>query len=285
MWNMIRAIDVLWQLMFNAKPPGAEYSLWSDLYIQAMSGQLLDTPLIEDTLLSIKRYHSGRMLATLMKLISELKGSHMDGAYPRIEGLDEDFGCNMDELEGLKTELQDLLESLDDDDDDDNYLRSGYDLQHSTVRTTVVAQKVGLSNEKVTLSKEEEAYTKIVDEINIFLKEYFQDCLINPKDLIFHEIFIYDFQSPHREVFNPKPRSAIERALSKPHDYLNCECCLAEDNALSASQPATALVYQLYLESGSLINIADLWAAFRAIVSTGRSDDMEEDDEQEKETS
>ena len=34
---------------------------------------------------------------------------------------------------------------------------------------------------------------------------------------------------------------------------------------ISASQPATAIVYQLYLESGPLINVADLWSAFLVI--------------------
>jgi origin recognition complex subunit 3 len=46
---------------------------------------------------------------------------------------------------------------------------------------------------------------------------------------------------------------------------------------LSSTQPATAILYQLYLESGSLVNVSDLWSAFNAIVG-------EEEDEAEPTT-
>jgi origin recognition complex subunit 3 len=39
--------------------------------------------------------------------------------------------------------------------------------------------------------------------------------------------------------------------------------------ALSSTQPATAIVYQMYLESGTLINVTDLWSAFNAIAGDG----------------
>ena len=90
----------------------------------------------------------------------------------------------------------------------------------------------------------------------------------------------------------PAPRRAIERALSAPHDYLNCECCegggKGDAAALSSSQPATAILYQLYLESGALINIADLWAAFSAVVGTegeeekGEAEKKDDDDDDEE---
>ena len=46
---------------------------------------------------------------------------------------------------------------------------------------------------------------------------------------------------------------------------------------LSSTQPATAILYQLYLESGSLVNVSDLWSAFNTIVG-------EEEDEAEPTT-
>jgi origin recognition complex subunit 3 len=90
--------------------------------------------------------------------------------------------------------------------------------------------------------------------------------------LFLSEVFMYDLKSPHTEVFQPKPRFAVERALASPHDYLGCECCSGVDGnpaALSATQPATAIVYQMYLESGTLINVSDLWSAFNAIAGDG----------------
>lgn len=44
---------------------------------------------------------------------------------------------------------------------------------------------------------------------------------------------------------------------------------MAIQGTLSATQPETAIVYQLYLESGALINVSDLWNAFFAIVGEG----------------
>ena len=42
---------------------------------------------------------------------------------------------------------------------------------------------------------------------------------------------------------------------------------------LSGTQPATAILYQLYLESGALINVSDLWSAFFAIVGEDGGDE------------
>lgn len=43
--------------------------------------------------------------------------------------------------------------------------------------------------------------------------------------------------------------------------------------ALSSTQPPTAILYQLYLESGNLINVNDLWLAFNAIVGEDEEDE------------
>jgi origin recognition complex subunit 3 len=136
----------------------------------------------------------------------------------------------------------------------------------------VVAQKVHLSKQKSQLSKQDAAYTDILRAFSDQLEAYFNDTLIDFHDLPFHEIFVYDLKSPHREVFTPRPRHAVERALSSPHDYLDCDCCApdkveGDEATLSSTQPATAVLYQLYLESGSLINVSDLWQAFQAVMN------------------
>jgi origin recognition complex subunit 3 len=38
-------------------------------------------------------------------------------------------------------------------------------------------------------------------------------------------------------------------------------------SALLVTQPPTALLYQLYLESGSMINVHDMWAAFNELIA------------------
>ena len=225
---------------------------WSDSYIRGMSGDLADSPNLRDILLSIKKMPSD-VMALMLSRISD---------FP-LPGLDQ-----------LIADLEILTPSKA---GDAVILRSEHDIYHRTLRTTVVAQKVELSKQKSSLSREDTAYTKIVDRVHGILREFFQSHLINPFDFFLHEILIYDFKSPHRDVFMPKTRFAVERALSSPHDYLDCDCCDAVGNGLSSTQPATAILYQLYLESGALINISDLWSAFYTIVGKEGQEDGEQD--------
>jgi origin recognition complex subunit 3 len=133
---------------------------------------------------------------------------------------------------------------------------------------------VQLSKDRSILSKQDSIFTTIVDHLVNLLMEYFH--FQNPQDLFLNEIWLFDSKSPTREVFTPRPRHAIERALSVPHDYLGCSCCKASDEGLSSSQPPTAILYQLYLETGGLINVFDLWSAFYTIMGSGDGDGLDE---------
>lgn len=225
----------------------------SELYCRAMSGELASSVLIRDALLAVKKMPSDR----LDDLLSKLSGV-----------VDPD-------LSDLRKQLQRLVKDLG---SDGKAMRSEHDIRHATLRTTVVAQRVELSKQKSSLSKDDTAYSKIVNSVHDIIQSYLSRTLTNPSTLFLHEIFIYDLRSPHRDVFTAKPRFAIERALSAPHDYLGCTCCKTSDQGLSPTQPPTAILYKLYLESGALINISDLWSAFYAIV--GRQEDEGDDDEQ-----
>lgn len=229
---------------------------WSQLYVRAMSGDLLTSTMLEDSLSSLKKVPSDAM----HDLLNDLNGF-----------------ISEHELRNLSKDLNKLTNSLD---DPTTPLRSQYDVHHETMRTTVIAQKVSLSKNTSALSAQDTAYTKLVDHIFTELQTYFETTLIDPQDLFLNEILIYDSKSPHRDVFNPRPRHAIERALSSPHDYLGCECCGGAEEGLSSTQPATAILYKLYLESGSIINTADLWSAFWMIV--GEEGAENEDAERER---
>lgn len=176
--------------------------------------------------------------------------------------------------------LRDDLRKLESEKGTSDPLRSEHDTHHKSVRTTVVAHKVELSKHVSSLSEQDLSYSKLVNRVDSMLKDYFQQALINPQELFLHEVLVYDFKSPHREVFAPKPRYAIERALSSPRDYLGCSCCKGAQHGLSSTHPATSVLYQLYLESGALINISDLWSAFYTII--GSEDAEDEDAEQER---
>ena len=220
---------------------------WSKLYLKGMAGELRDSPIIQGILSSVRKLPSNVMC--------ELLGKVQLSEY---------------ELPKLQADLDDLMHQS----SAHQILRSEYDVQHETLRATVVAQKVQLSKHKSTLSKQDAAYTKIVDRIHAALTQCFEMCLSRPKKLPLHEIFLYDLKLPLRDVFVPQPRAAVERALSVPHDYMDCNCCNSMENGLSPTQPATAILYQLYLESGAIINISDLWSAFNTIL--GHEDDEAE---------
>ncbi|KAK5019715.1 Origin recognition complex subunit 3 [Cryomyces antarcticus] len=224
----------------------------SALYVKAAAGELdMRSSMMRDLLLSVKK-SSSDVLSALLEDVVALNDKKLSSA---VKNLQAQLKKLLDSSQGTSTPL-----------------RSEHDLHHSTLRTTVVAQKVELRKQKSNLSKKDSAYSELLKQFYDLIEIYFSDTLINPKDLFLHEVFLYDLKSPHRDVFMPKPRFAIERALSAPHDYLDCECCVPagerlDEATLSFTQPATAILYQLYLESGSLINVSDLWSAFNAILN------------------
>ena len=224
---------------------------WSDMYIKAMSGELGDSIFFREMLLAVKKMPSGAM-------------------YDMLKRLSE-------HLPALRNPTKDLAKLIATTGNVPEPLRSEHDVQHNTLRTTVVAHKVELSKQTAALSKHDLAYTKIVNDVNKALRGSLQEIFINPQDFFLHELFLYDAKSTYRDVFVPRPRFAVERALSSPHDYLGCNCCDSSENGLSSTQPATAILYQLYLESGSQINVADLWSAFSSIVGAEEPDDEEAD--------
>ncbi|MCJ1384856.1 hypothetical protein MMC17_007974 [Xylographa soralifera] len=253
MKHLVEAMEVL--NIIQSSIPNKVHIPWSKLYFKGMGGDLADSSVLRESLLSVRKLPSDTMIGILKKVCT----------FAILE------------LDGVQTDLYELTRNTT---DGSAPLRSEYDVHHETLRTTVVAQKVQLSKHKATLSKQDADYSKIVDRINSALKEFFERYLINPKTLPLHEIFLFDLKSPCREVFAPMPRQAVERALSAPHDYLDCDCCDGSANGLAPSQPPTALLYQLYLESGAIINISDLWSAFNAILGPEDGDTEEEKDQE-----
>lgn len=244
--EMLDAVET-YSALQGAFPNLPQTSL-SDLYVHGFSGGLLNSVSMRSLFLSLRKANSETLLAILQDLDAVTSGSLRD----TIEIL-----------------LNDLSELVAEQQDGGAPLRSEEDVHKSTLRTTVIAKKVELSKQKSTLTKADSAFSEILNRFVKTMDDYFTKSLINPKDLPFNEIFLYDLKSPHRDVFTPKPRHAVERALASPHDYLDCDCCGAgeEEATLSGTQPSTAILYQLYLESGALINAADLRSAFAAIIA------------------
>lgn len=151
-------------------------------------------------------------------------------------------------------------------------LRSQYSAQSRVLRTTVIAQKVQLSQDSSNLTQEDKAFTELVDKLVEFLAT---TIFCQAADtLLFHELWMYESKLPHKDVFIPRPGAILVRALSRPHDYLGCECCSKiVDGGNGATLPITSILYHLYQEGGALVNVADLWTAFYGLVGRQEDDD------------
>ena len=238
----------------------------SELTSMALSGCLLDSQKTLDLLDALKKAPL-TAFETVRSVL--LKVSRLDSETKPLEKL-------------YDTLMQDLSN------EEKSKLKSGNELQHHNVRTTIVAQKVELSQQRSNLTTAEREYTNLLDRWHDVLKAYLTRSLLNPQDLFPIEVHIYDQSSPYKDVFNPNPRGVIERSLSECHDYLGTEFCGHAHGESIDMQPATSLLYNLYLECSGLIHVADLWSAFhaslqRTLVATSVGETEKEKAEEEEE--
>ncbi|KAJ5312886.1 hypothetical protein PENANT_c049G07759 [Penicillium antarcticum] len=222
----------------------------SDLSVRALSGELADSTLVDDMIAMMKALDSNKL--------DELIGRLQDILYN-------------EQLGAIKANLKLLLETC----PESGSLRSGYNINSTVTTTTVVQSRVQLSKGKAELSEQDVEYTKIIDQLLVFLQDYLAETLIRPQDMFLHEAFLFDLRNPLKETFAPRPRFAIERALATPFDYL-LSSSDATATKISAKQPATAILYQLYLESGALVNVHDLWRAFSGVFENEEGDSCDD---------
>ena len=265
------------------------------LYIQATSGTLHDSPFLRNLLLATRKAPSDVILIMMRALVA------LDAIPEDIKSQGEAIYAELEELiQGGDSSTSDSIAA---DSTTHQPLRSADAPHHATtLRTTVIAKKIALQKSAATLSAQDTAYTELLRRFTDLLGAYFTSALTPPpKSRPLHEVWMYDLRAPVREMLQPRPRAAVERALARPGDYLDCVCCASSSategkgekegaglvSSLAPEQPGTALLYQLYLESGGLINVADLWAAFWAVVGGGarrsEEDGGEEEDEEKAE--
>lgn len=215
---------------------------------------------------SVRRMDVGELLVMLRKVVSILqKGDCGLLLGPATKQTDLEF------RDALTRQLVNLEELQSKAEEQGITLRSKYSGQSKVMRTTVIAQRVQLSQDSAALTDEDKQLTQAIDELTGLLVTHVQ--FVRPRSLLLSESWLYDSRAPSRDVFVPRPRAVLERSLTRPHDYLSCSCCKPGDGETPATLPATALLYRLYTETGSLINVADLWAAFSALVSEEETDE------------
>ena len=197
----------------------------SSIWVRAASGEISGSPLLRETMLYLKKVSSDKMGEVL-------------ASFKQAESVYLDV-----DISAYQKELEELLKKS----DTTTPLRTQDDVRIGSLRTTVVAQKVELSKHKAALSEQDKAYSDLISRLHDDLENYFTTTFIDPKALFLSEILIYDFRSPHTEVFQPKPRFALERALSAPHDYLGCECCGGSEGKDLEVKTISGCLYMLFV--------------------------------------
>ncbi|KAH6626054.1 origin recognition complex subunit 3 N-terminus-domain-containing protein [Chaetomium sp. MPI-SDFR-AT-0129] len=282
---------------------GLSSASFTDLYILALSSgieisQASGTVPLED---AIKRVEPDEFLALTTRFLSAI---HTGSADLGLDG----WAAAAEDVVSSLTDLRDEVEGLIERSKSNNptggpnknrsTLKSKYSAQSRILRTTVVAQKVQLSHDSATLTDEDKAYTAAIDTLYALLRETITDA--DHRNLFLHEAWFIDTTSTSssssslfRDIFVPRPGATFARALARPHDYLGCACCGRKkrkgraDRAsglgtVVGTSPATAVLHQLLLETGALVNVADLWTAYSALVAgQGGEQDGEDEDEDE----
>ncbi|KAK4218750.1 origin recognition complex subunit 3 N-terminus-domain-containing protein [Rhypophila decipiens] len=237
-----------------------------DVYVNALENgiALSNNHCFSQVIDTIKRLTAEKVLSLARSLTRAIKTGSAELDLPGWESQDEGLLSQFTyTIEQVSTLLRQAAKS-------GNPLKSKYTAQSKVLRTTVVAQKVQLSRDSATLTEQDKKFTTVVDSLIDTLGAFIW---LQPiKDIFLNEVWVYNSRKPYREVFVPRPGMVIDRALGRPHDYLGCECCAPVraqkkgDAVVMGSMPATAILYHLYMEAGSLVNVADLWAAYFALV-------------------
>lgn len=266
---------------------GLKLGSFSRAYVDAMRQGILlgETSAFVEGVRRLSMDKLQDMLRRIIDLVangdSSLNLTGLDTAQGKAlqAGLEE----QLEQLIGLRTRAEEAGLTV----------RSKYMGHGKVMRTTVIAQKVQLSQDSAALGDEDRQLTAIIDSVTSLLAEHRHDETVAGQDIPFSEGWVYDSRNPSRDVFVPRPRLIFERSLLRPHDYLVSGDEPAAIGA-QAPQPATAILYQMYQEAGSLINVADLWSAFYTMTSgrgkkeTGEdqegsvAEDEEEDEEGER---
>jgi origin recognition complex subunit 3 len=269
---------------------------FSSLYLLNLSGRLIEAPTLREPLLALKKADSD----SLQTILSSIAG-HLLQCVSETNMSNE--SSPLSQLHKFSASLTSLL---DESPPENLPLRSKYAISKSTLRTTVVAQKVQLSSHSAQVTTADSSYSQLLDSLHDWLYGYFQENLVAADEVLFSEVFVFDGKGADRAAFAPRHRGVIERALERPGDYLGCECCVSDkpeevgevrpilkefimdandwcyQTVLSSSLPPTALLYRLYLESGSSINVADLWTAFKGVMVGAPEEDEDKEEEAEQ---
>lgn len=255
------------------------HEIWTALHVLLYIGQVTASPLIGDLSRLYTEAFTGRLAQRVPECLVPLRGMSSDRLTELLDHL-RPFADSIYDVPDLTRRLSKLLSTR----------KSKTPIvpsSSSTLKTTITPRGgVGLaaSSSPGKISKVEAEYLSILAATKTKLQEYLDETLLEPAELVFNEIFLFerDRTTAVRAAFEPKTRGAVERALDAPADYLGDLGIPAGDpefegqeEGLDPRHPATSLLYALYLESGALINVADLRSVFLDLMASVNDDEAQ----------
>lgn len=255
-------VDKILRSLLILEAAGAQESTFSEVYVNALDSGIAAE---DGSILSskVQRLEADNIAKLIQRVVDILNTGEQSLALgPSIAQEDHLL------RDALMVQGRALDQLMTMDAEHDEPLRSKYSGQSRVMRTTVIAQRVQLSRDTATLRDADKQFTEIIDEVVQLLVGYLDTP--SASSVFLSEAWLYDSRAPLRDVLVPRPQLVFKRCLTRPHDYLGCSCCQSSDDAggIQPTLPATSILYQMYLETGSLINVADLWQAFYALVGS-----------------
>ena len=184
---------------------------YPELYIKAISGSLKSSTYVRELLLQVKTASP----EALSRMLDQILDTVMTMPATDIDVSPDDFG-------DLRSQLAELSR---DTNDNETVSHRETENRRYSARVRTSTPKVNKSRNGLHLPRQSDPVFRLATKLHGLLVSYFGKALHGFQDLFAHEVLFYDLKAPHREAFMPRPRFAIERALSSPKDYLGCTCC------------------------------------------------------------
>ena len=172
----------------------------SSLYVKAFSDKIIGTYIIRDLSLAVQRANPEdlcKFLKTIKPQLDQQQQSH---------------------LSELLNQARNYIADTDNRQDSGN---ASHDCQLKKLKATKSAQRLQLNGQDKSVAEQDPIYTSVRQQVQTFLESFIAQKFFDPRSIFLIEVLMFDLKLPLREAFMPRPRFAIERALSVPNDYLN----------------------------------------------------------------
>ena len=178
----------------------------SSLYIKAFSNKIVGTYITRDLSLAVQRANP-KDLCKFLKLI-----------IPQVDKEERDV------LSRLLNQTRNYITKTGNHQDSGKISR---DYQPKKFEAAKAAKIIELNRDKSTF-EQDPIYSSVRHQVHTILEAFVAEKFFDPRNIFLSEVLIFDLKPPLREAFMPRPRFAIERALSVPDDYLNYTSSSAE---------------------------------------------------------